>query len=153
MQRDAIRLLVADHEEVGELLDRYEELGDLDVAAIRDLVGRLTRKMSTHIHMEETVFYPRVREAGRAVKDEVLEGLEEHHLIKTALHELEGMDPHDERYGAKVEVVSELIRHHHSEEESDLFPRVCRACDEDELRRLAVAMEEVRSTAPAHPAP
>ena len=150
---DAVALLESDHREVGELLDRYERLGDGAVAGRRDLVGRIIREMTTHIHLEETVFYPRVREVGRTVNDEVLEGLEEHHLIKTALRELESVDPEDERYDAKVEVLSELIRHHHSEEETDLFPRVRRALDADELRRLAGEMEEARSSAPAHPVP
>jgi hemerythrin superfamily protein len=150
---DAITLLETDHKEVGELLDGYEKLGDGQLDARRDLAGRIIREMTAHIHIEETVFYPRVRDVGSKVKDEVLEGIEEHHLIKTALHELEGMDPGDERYDAKVEVLAELIRHHHSEEETDLFPRVRRALDTDELVRLAEEMEEARSTAPAHPAP
>ena len=150
---DAITVLEKDHREVGELLDRYEELGDRAVAGRRDLVARIIREMTTHIHVEETVFYPRVREVGREVKDEVLEGLEEHHLIKTALRELEGMDPQEERFDAKVEVLSELIRHHHSEEETDLFPRVRRALPTGELEQLADAIERARATAPAHAVP
>jgi chromatin segregation and condensation protein Rec8/ScpA/Scc1 (kleisin family) len=103
--------------------------------------------------MEEQVLYPEARRVGREVRDDVLEGLEEHHLIKELLAELEEMSPRHERYDAKVEVLGEHVEHHHDEEEQDLFPRLCRAFDATTLADLAERMEAVRHRAPRHPDP
>ncbi len=150
---DAIALLKADHDKVKEMFAKYDTLGDRAVAGKQDLAGRICRELTVHAHIEEQVFYPRVREAGRTIKDEVLEGLEEHHLIKHAVAELEPMTADNERYDAKVEVLKELVEHHVDEEESDMFPRVRKAIDAKQLEELATAMEAARASAPAHSDP
>ena len=73
--------------------------------------------------------------------------------MKWVLSELDGMDPEDERFDAKVTVLMENVRHHVEEEESDYFPKV-----RDELGRNALAdigevMAQARKIAPTHPTP
>ncbi|HEY2703163.1 MAG TPA: hemerythrin domain-containing protein [Candidatus Dormibacteraeota bacterium] len=145
---DAIALLKADHDKVKEMFEKYGTLGDRAIAGKQELAGRICRELTVHAWIEEQVFYPRVREAGRKIEDEVLEGLEEHHLIKHAVTELEPLTADNERYDAKVEVLKELVEHHVDEEEADMFPRVRRALDAGELEELGAAMEAARATAP-----
>lgn len=150
---DAIALLKADHDKVKEMFAKYDTLGDRAMAGKQELAGRICTELTVHAWIEEQVFYPRVREAGRQIKDEVLEGLEEHHLIKHAVTELEPLTADNERYDAKVEVLKELVEHHVDEEESDMFPRVRKAIDAKELEKLGTEMKAARASAPAHIAP
>jgi hemerythrin superfamily protein len=150
---DAIALLKADHDKVKEMFAKYDTLGDRAMAGKKELAGRICRELTVHAYIEEQVFYPRVREAGRKIEDEVLEGLEEHHLIKHGVAELEPLSADNERYDAKVEVLKELVEHHVDEEEADMFPRVRKALDAKELGELATAMEAARASAPVHSDP
>jgi hemerythrin superfamily protein len=152
-QTDALDLLKADHDKVKEMFAKYEALGDRAMVGRKELAAQICRELTVHAHIEEQVFYPRVREAGRKIKDEVLEGLEEHHLIKHAVAELEPLTPDNERYDAKVEVLQELVEHHVDEEEADMFPRVRKAIDGKELEELGAAMEAARASAPTHSDP
>ena len=84
--------------------------------------------LSVHAAIEEQVFYPEVRRAAPSLDDEVLEALEERHIVKWTLAELDSMTPKDERSQAKVTVLVESVRHHVREEERDLFPQVRQPC-------------------------
>ena len=59
-----------------------------------------------HAAIEEMVFYPAVREGVPDAEDEVLEGLEEHHIVKWTLSELESMPADDERFTPKVQRIN-----------------------------------------------
>jgi len=64
-----------------------------------------------------------IRAEVEGAEDTVLEAMEEHHVAKWVLSELDGMDPTHERFDAKVQVLIENVRHHVQEEEQELFPR------------------------------
>ena len=122
--QDALSLLTRDHREVDALFHRFEATGPRAQKERADLVGRIIEALSVHAALEETVFYPAVRAEVEAQNDQVLEALEEHHVVKWTLSELEDLDPDDERYAAKVTVLIESVRHHVDEEEHELFPAV-----------------------------
>jgi hemerythrin superfamily protein len=150
---DAITLLKQDHKNVESLFRRFEQAGDRAHKTKRRLVDQMIEELSVHSSIEETVFYPATRDARRETEDEVLESLEEHHLVKIVLSELEGMDPKDERFDAKVTVMMENVRHHIGEEEHDLFPQVRSALGRKELQELGERLEEAKRTAPTRPHP
>ena len=70
------------------------------------------------------MFYPAVREEVPKLEDDILESLEEHHVLKWTLEEISAIGVDDERYDAKVTVMMEQVRHHVEEEETDWFPKV-----------------------------
>jgi hemerythrin superfamily protein len=150
---DAIMLLKQDHKTVEGLFRRFEQAGDRAYTTKRRLVDKMIEELSVHSSIEETVFYPATREARQETEDEVLESLEEHHLVKIVLSELESMDPKDERFDAKVTVMMENVRHHVGEEEHELFPQVRSAMGRKELQELGGRLEEARRTAPTRPHP
>src|SRR5689334_19640809 len=122
-QPDALRVLRDDHRTVDDLFKRFEKAGDRAYTTKRRLVDQMIRELSIHAAIEEEIFYPEVRQRIQQSEDEVLESLEEHHLVKVSLAELEGMDPKEERFDAKVTVMMENVRHHaKEEEEKQLFP-------------------------------
>jgi hemerythrin superfamily protein len=152
---NAITLLKNDHKTVEDLFKRFEKLGPRAVKTKQDVVERIVRELSIHAAIEEMVFYPAIREAVESgdVDKMVLESLEEHHVVKWVLWELERMDPADERFDPKVRVLMENIRHHVEEEEKELFPQVNKMFDRAQLDELGDAMAQLKKTAPTHPHP
>jgi hemerythrin superfamily protein len=150
---DAISLLKDDHRTVERLFKRFEKTSDRALDERRRIVDEIIRELSIHAEIEETVFYPAVREAVPPSEHMVLESLEEHHVVKWVLSELEGMAPDAERFEAKVTVLMENVRHHVEEEESDLFPEVRKRLNRRALNEVGDAMVQVKAVAPTRPHP
>jgi hemerythrin superfamily protein len=157
---NAITLLKNDHKTVEDLFKRFEKLGPRAVKTKRDVADRIVRELSIHAAIEEMVFYPAIREAvekddvdARNLADGVLESLEEHHIVKWVLSEIDGMDPAHERFDAKVTVLMENVRHHVEEEEKELFPKVSKIFSRAMLDELGDAMTRLKKTVPTHPHP
>lgn len=150
---NAITLLKDDHRRVKQLFREYERLGPRAKRSRQRIAQEFGRELAVHSNIEEVVFYPQVRARIQRAEDEVLEGLEEHHIVKWTLSELEKMDPDDERFDAKVRVLMESVRHHIDEEENELFPQVRRALSRAELNQLGEELEEAKSVAPTRPHP
>jgi hemerythrin superfamily protein len=150
---DAITLLKDDHKTVKRLFRKFEQAGDRAYATKRKLVDKITEELSVHSAIEEQVFYPSVRHAVEQTEDEVLEALEEHHIVKWTLSELESMDPREERFDAKVTVLIESVEHHIEEEEGEMFPRVRKALSRTQLNELGDLMERAKLAAPKRPHP
>jgi hemerythrin superfamily protein len=152
---NAITLLKNDHKTVEQLFKRFEKAGPRAAKAKQDIVERIVRELSIHAAIEEMVLYPAIREAAENgdIDKMVLESLEEHHIVKRVLWELERMSPDDERFDAKVTVLIENVRHHVAEEEEDLFPQVTKVYGRAQLADLGEAMDNLKKTAPTHPHP
>jgi hemerythrin superfamily protein len=150
---DAIALLKADHKTVETLFRKFEQAGRNARKLKRKLVDQMVRELAVHALIEEQVFYPAVRTRAEKLNDMVLEALEEHHVAKWTLKELENLPPEAERFDAKVKVLMENIRTHVAEEENDLFPLVRKAFTPRELKDMAEALTLARKAAPTRPHP
>ncbi len=150
---DAITLLRNDHKTVETLFKRFEKAGDQAYTQKRAIVERIIEELSIHTAIEEQVFYPATRAAVPATRDIALESLEEHHIVKWMLSELESLDPKNERFNAKVTVLIENVRHHVEEEQTDYFPKVRDAMTRTELADLGQALIDAKRIAPTHPHP
>ncbi len=150
---DALKLLIQDHRTVERLFKAYERAGDRATKEKQRLADQVIRELSIHASIEEQFLYPTARELSDKLDSQVLEALEEHHLAKGTLAELEKLSPSDERFDAKMTVLMENIRHHVDEEEEDLFPKLKRLMDSGDLAVLGEAMEAAKKLAPTHPHP
>jgi hemerythrin superfamily protein len=150
---DAITLLKKDHETVEKLFKRFEKTGDGALVERRKIVDQIIEELSVHAAIEEQLFYPVTRATVDEVDDVILESLEEHHVVKWLLSELETMDPADERFKAKTTVLMENVRHHVEEEEDEYFPKVRAQLGRNDLNDLGDAMAEAKKSAPTHPHP
>jgi hemerythrin superfamily protein len=146
-------MLRDDHRTVEQLFKRFEKAGDRAYAEKRRVADRIIEELAVHASIEEQLFYPVVRATVPGTNDVVLESLEEHHVVKWVLSELDAMDPTDERFDPKMTVLIENVRHHVEEEEQELFPEVRRGLDRKSLADLAQAMDEAKKVAPTHPHP
>jgi len=54
----------------------------------------------------------------------VPEATVEHAGVKDLIAQLEGAEPDGEIYDAKVKVLSEYVKHHVKEEQTEMFPKV-----------------------------
>jgi iron-sulfur cluster repair protein YtfE (RIC family) len=150
---DAIAHLRADHRRIERLFKSFEKSSDRAYRTKRRLVDEMIRELSRHAAIEEQIFYPAARREVPTTTDDVLEALEEHHVAKWLLSELEQMDPHNERFDAKVTVLIESVRHHVREEEQTLFPEIRGGVSRKELTELGARLLSVEPLAPTRPHP
>ena len=140
---DALTFLTRDHRTVERLFKAYERTGTSNQK--QRLAVQILRELSVHASIEEQFLYPTARELSKSFDAPVLEALEEHHLAKVSLAELDKMSPRDERFDAKMAVLMETIRHHVKEEEGELFPKLKRFMDRSQLDLLGEAMEQAKT--------
>jgi hemerythrin superfamily protein len=152
---NALTLLKNDHADVDSLFKRFEALGDdADPVDKREIVEKVITQLSIHAELEEQLLYPAMRER-LDDGDDVLEGIEEHHVAKVLLWELEKLPATSERFDAKMRVLVEMIRHHVEEEEEDggLFDQARKLFKGTELDEMGDRMEQLRKVAPTRPHP
>lgn len=123
---NAIELLKRDHDDVDEMFKHYEEVKEGSPKSEKDnLVARICDALTVHASIEETIFYPAARRAlGEKGKDLLDEAAVEHQTLKDIIARLEAAPTEDPLYDAGVKVLSEYVKHHVREEESELFPKV-----------------------------
>ena len=147
---DAVALLKNDHRAVEGLFKKFKASRNSRAkGTIRD---QIVKELSIHASIEEELLYPAADKRARQ-KGLVLESLEEHHLVKVLLSEIDGMDPEDERFEPKVHVLMENVMHHAKEEEKDLLPKVRKVLSRSELIELGEQMERAKRRAPTRPHP
>ena len=136
----ATDLLKKQHKEVKALFKKVENTEN--ARERRRLMTEIATALEGHTTIEEEMFYPAVRGLETQKAEEmVLEAFEEHHVVKLVLAELPQVDPEDERFEAKMTVLSELVEHHADEEEQEMF-KTAQKLGKDELEALGERMEE-----------
>jgi hemerythrin superfamily protein len=136
---NATDLLKKQHKEVKALFKKMEKAEN--ARERRSLMDEIASALEAHTVIEEEMFYPAVRELeSKKAHEMVDEAFEEHHVVKLVLKELPTVDPDDERFEAKMTVLSELVEHHVEEEEGEMF-KLAKKLGEDELEDLGERME------------
>ncbi len=112
--QDAIALLKEDHRAVEKLFKEFEEAkGD---GRKQKLAQRICLELTIHTKIEEEIFYPACD--GKIDEDKLKEAYVEHDAAKLLMAEIEaGEGQSDDFFDAKVQVLSEQIKHHVEEEE------------------------------------
>ena len=149
---NAISLLTQDHRNVEQLFNRFEAAGTPEEK--RSITDKVIEQLSVHAEIEEQFFYPAVS-AKSAERGEVLEAVEEHHLAKLALWELERLPATAPNFDAKFTVMKESILHHVAEEEGGdgVFAQARKVMKANELEALGDQMERARASVPRRPHP
>jgi len=135
---NAIELLKDDHDKVSRL---FQKVKATEEGEHKELFKKIKAELDAHTHIEEKIFYPRLKEK-EELEDIVLEGIEEHHQAKMFLRELAGLSEDSEKFEPKLKVLMEDIEHHVMEEEGDMFLKVEKNFDKAELEELGKQMEE-----------
>src|ERR687895_667522 len=138
---DVVTLLKKDHKMVKKLFEEFSNLKSSKAQKKADIIAQIKEALTVHTQVEEELVYPAFKE-NRSMKEQVGEAMEEHHVTKTLLTELDALQPEDERYDAKVKVLCEYLMHHVKEEEKEMFPEAQKRLS---ARRLAALGEEVEA--------
>ena len=118
--KDAIAMLKADHKKVSTLFEQFET--SRSTAKKKALVAQICAELTVHTTLEEEIFYPAVKAALRD-KELVPEANVEHATVKDLIAQVKDVEPGGEEYNAKVKVMSEYVKHHVKEEQTEMFPK------------------------------
>ena len=136
---NALELLKSDHEKVSELFEEFKANEDGDNTR---LFAQIKAELDVHAHIEETIFYPRIKADGDDELQKIVnEGIEEHRQIKMFLTEIDELAGASDKFNAKLKVLVEDTEHHVEEEEGEMFPLVEDQFDEETLEQIGGALE------------
>jgi hemerythrin-like domain-containing protein len=144
---DPIKMIKDDHKKVKTLFGKYEELGDEAFKNKQSLALEIAAALTLHAEMEETLFYPKLKEMFTKEDGSLVEeAYAEHTVAKELIAEIESMDATDEQFDAKVKVLRENIEHHVKEEEDELLPKAEKELPEEELEAIGSEMESFKQS-------
>ncbi|MES2644631.1 MAG: hemerythrin domain-containing protein [Myxococcota bacterium] len=135
---DAMLLLKRQHKEVDALFDRYEKSKDHDDKV--KLFEQIADELAIHTRIEETYFYPAARAKG--TQDEIAEAYDEHKEVKKLLMDAL-KNTSAPGFDGRVAAIRGALDHHIHEEENELFPKVRKLCDKDDLDKVGDQMNEL----------
>lgn len=135
MKADA--LLIQDHQVLRSVLAQLQESTSDQVSQRRELLDRLLFELDVHVHIEDELFYPAVREVSP------LFGIAhaEHRQIDDQLAALFRTDPAGKDFQVEAQMLAETVEHHAGEEEQEMFPQ-SHALGEAALETLGQQMAE-----------
>lgn len=138
-----------DHIRLDRLLN---ELGSSTGLAREQILHRIYRLVFPHAFAEESVLWPALRRTLSDGEQLTLTVEREHQQVNELVSALESGEPPHDRQELLAQLVS-LLRQDVRDEEDVLLPRLQQAVSRRELRRLGLAWELVRRTAPTRPHP
>jgi hemerythrin superfamily protein len=150
-EHDLIDEIVTDHREVEDLFGEIEKSST--ATHKRELVEHVITELVRHSVAEEEYLYPAARTKlpdGDKIADHEIE---EHAEAEEVMKRIEKTDTDDPEFDRLVTKLIDAIRHHVSDEENDLLPKMRGACDADELRELGEKFQRAKRVAPTRPHP
>jgi hypothetical protein len=140
---NAFELLKKDHKKVSDLFKQLDETTERAVKTREELFSKLKQELDIHARIEETIFYPSIKDA-EETHEITLEAYEEHNVVKQLLGELESMPVDDERWTAKLTVLKENVEHHVEEEENEMFKDAQKVLSAEQVEELGARMESAK---------
>lgn len=149
----AIDMLKQDHKEVQRLFHQFARAGERAFQRKRRIAEKTFEALDVHTQLEEEIFYPAVRVADQSGDDMVSQATEEHSAVKSLIRELKTTDPDAAVYDATFKVLTENVRHHIREEETQMLPHAAAQLDNAELNdlrdRMVARKQELTSARPS----
>ncbi|MDD4149233.1 MAG: hypothetical protein PHE33_04330 [Bacteroidales bacterium] len=127
------------------LIDHHEEIRKLVKKVKKDNSKFifLKKHLDVHHELEEDLLLSKLHKI-KKIKDESLESQEEHVILNLALLDLMDFPKDNERWMIKFKVFEEILDHHLSEEEEELFPEAEKILSKKQLTDLGAEFEELK---------
>jgi hemerythrin superfamily protein len=139
---DALTLLTADHNRVRGLFERFRKAEDAkNTARMSSLAETIFTELQVHTTIEEEIFYPESHDLSAEIGDTVDEGVQEHHVVKVLMSEIERLSAGEDDWVAKMTVLMENVEHHAEEEENELFPKVRSHTTADDRKQMGERLD------------
>jgi len=133
-------MLKADHDRVQKLFKEFEAAGERAYEKKRGIAEEVFTELEIHTKLEEEIFYPAVQARADKEGEELLaESLQEHHVVDVLMGEMRKLNPGNDEYQAKFQVLMENVEHHIEEEEQEMMPEAKEALG-DALAELGERM-------------
>lgn len=146
MAHEFFKMLKQDHDKVKKILKELEDKTDRELASREELFTRLKQELIPHMEAEEKIFYPTLRNVQGPKKD-ILESIEEHHVGRMVLDELNGLSRNAPNWLAKLIVFKEIVEHHIEEEEDKIFDMAEDAIEDDQMSNIMRRFQEEKEKA------
>jgi hemerythrin-like domain-containing protein len=147
---DVLDIIRSEHREAEAMLDKVEGM-DPDDKGMADLATQIETALSTHLAIEERLFYARLRE--RAEQEEmrvdVFEAYTEHEVARHLIALLRSNRKRDEKFKAELQVLGESVKHHVQEEESTVFGLARKFIDREEREEIGEKWQQAKRRANA----
>jgi len=139
---DVLSIIKQEHREVAALFDQANKC-DAGDERLRELAREIATKLSTHLAIEERLFYARLKARVDQEEDkvDVFEAYTEHAGAKGLMEMLKSGRKPDEQFKAEVQVLGENVKHHVKEEESKVFGLARQLLEDHELDEIGEAWE------------
>lgn len=127
------------------LIDHHEEMRKLvkEIKKDNSKFILLKKHLDVHHELEEDLFLSKLNTKEK-IKDDSLESQEEHVILNQALLDLADFPKDNQRWMIKFKVFEEILDHHLTEEEEELFPHAEKLLDKKEQTELGAIFEEVK---------
>lgn len=130
---NALELLKQDHQRISDLFTDAKTYTDM-----RRLFESIKGELETHLHMEETIFYPEYQTKD-ILKELIDDANAQHNLIKELLRDLESQDGPE--FENTFQTLMAEVQLHFTAEESEIFPHVRGVIDGPDLGALGEELE------------
>ncbi|HEX6835650.1 MAG TPA: hemerythrin domain-containing protein [Polyangia bacterium] len=134
---NAIELLDTQHRDVDDLFARLES-GSGTAKARQKLFDDLADMLAIHASIEELHFYPAVKAA--KTEENIEHSLDEHLDIKRKLSLCMATSVSSDKFLERLRALKQEVQHHVKDEREQLFPKVRRIFDGDQLEALGQEM-------------
>jgi hemerythrin-like domain-containing protein len=147
-----LEVIKKEHRAAAAMLDEAQKL-DPDAADLADLAKRIEWALTTHVEIEERLFYAQLKKRAEEQEQrvDVFEAYTEHEVASHLIALLKSRRKRDERFKAELQVLGESIKHHVQEEESTIFALARTLLTQAELDELGLKWQKAREQLPAEP--
>ena len=140
---DAIGELRREHKTVEARLNELKRTGQKASRQRKKLMKQVSEELAVHLDLEEQVVFPLADQDAQA-KDSVLKAQEQHGILKNLLKLLGSMEPQEESFMPKIEVLADVFHAHVGEEQRTLFSPIRAALTKQQLEALAERIRQGR---------
>lgn len=127
------------------LIDHHDEMRKL-VKQIKKDPSRfifLKKHLDVHHELEEDLLLSKLH-VKKEIKDDSLESQEEHFVLNILLLDLNDFPKDNSRWMVKFKVFEEILEHHLSEEEENLFPEAVKIISKKEQTALGTQFMDLK---------
>src|SRR5881397_1429294 len=138
-------LLRNEHENVKSLFNKYNKPGTRNANGKKELFNDIRREILVHSQMEIEIFYSALTgTSSTTAASLVAAAIEDHRAIEKLLQELNGMNPSERSFEAKMARMMDEVTRHIEKEEAEVFDEARKSLAEYRLEELGLEIEERR---------
>ena len=138
---DVIKYLENDHTKVLDLLTKLKKVSASAVTRRQKQFELIKIELYLHEQVEQQILYPALKTKD---KNDILEAYQEHHVVNLILADIQSVPFNDESWQAKINVLTENLKHHIKEERSKLFPLTKKHYDKPSREEMVLQMEVIK---------